>query len=170
MPIDYHRTSATEWDRTEGIGAASLAGMGIGILFLVIGSLNRGPWPILIGAVALIGGILGMIQGLFDVVVYLADPETGTLIVRRIVWRKVDEEFTLPLDELESFEVEHRGDARWNCDGDSTRIVARMKSGDRIPLIKEFSSSDLFQKAEMLNRKLRALREKPASSQRLNLR
>jgi len=159
MPIDYYRNSAIEWDRSEGIGAASLAAFGIGVFFVLVALLSHSGWPLVIGASGVVGGILGMIQNLFDVVVYLADPESGTFIVRRIVWRKVDEEFTLPLNEIEHFEVQHQDDERWKGDGVSTRIVAKMKSGDRIPLVKEFSNRNLFQKTEMLNRKLRELRE-----------
>ena len=86
-------------------------------------------------------------------------PESGSFIVRRTVARKIDEEFILPLNEIECFEVQRQDDERWKGDGVSTRIVAKMKSGDRIPLIKEFGSRDLFRKSATLNGKLRELRE-----------
>ena len=86
-------------------------------------------------------------------------PESGSFIVRRTVARKIDEEFILPLNEIECFEVQRQDDKRWQGEGDTTRIVAKMKSGDHIPLVKEFSNRDLFRKSAMLNGKLRELRE-----------
>lgn len=84
-------------------------------------------------------------------------PESGSFIVRRTVARKIDEEFILPLNEIECFEVQCQDDKRWQGEGDTTSIVAKMKSGDRVPLI--ISNRDLSKKAEMLNRKLLELRE-----------
>jgi len=159
VPIEYHRNSEIEWDRSEGIGGVSWAALGIGAFFLFIASVSHGGWPLVIGATSLTFGILGAIQGLFDVVVYVVDPETGHFTVRRIVWRKVDEELNLPLKDIERFELEHYKDEHPNVDGDPTRIVALMVSGDRIPLVKEFAGWNLSKKAEMFNQKLRQSRQ-----------
>ena len=85
VPIDYYRDHLLELDRTEGVGLLSLITLAIGGVLLFLGLITHSPWTTFIGGLALFLGTLGALQGLFDVVVYLADPETGAFVVRRYV-------------------------------------------------------------------------------------
>ena len=77
----------------------------------------------------------------------------------RYVWRKLDEESSFPLEDLDRFELEfRRSDDDPDADDQGNRIVARLKSGERVPLIKEFSAPNLQPRVDLLNTQLHTFR------------
>lgn len=140
--IDYYRNDLYELGRTGGhLGRGTVVGVGIAAAVLILCLAIGGAWALVAGGVCAGVAVLAVLQRLFDVSVFAVDPGSRTFVIRRYLWRKLDEELTFPLDELERFELEKCTDERWieSSDLELTRIVARMADGKLVPLNAAFS-------------------------------
>ena len=142
VALDYSRNDLYELGRTGGqLGRGTVIGIVIatGILMLCLGVGSA--WALIVGGACAGVAVLAVLQRLFDVSVFAIDPDSRTFVIRRYLWRKLDEELTFPLDELEQFELENCTDERRvaSSDLELTRIVARMTDGNLVPLNTAFS-------------------------------
>ena len=142
MALDYYRKDLYELGRTGGqLGRGTVIGIVVVAWILLLGIVIGSELSIMVaGMCALVGG-LTVLQRLFDVSVFAVDPNSRTFVIRRYLWRKLDEELSFPLDELERFELEKCTDERLKASADLelTRIVARMADGNLVPLKTAFS-------------------------------